>query len=244
MRSLLGIVAGVKNLLALLCLLASACASSTKVEAIEPPPLEEPFRVLILGDSISIGYTPHVRRMLAGRAVVVRPTNAKGGAANCEGANFGVQHVDEWLALEGGAWDVIHFNFGLHDLKRVQPDTGKNSLEPTDPHQADPARYEEQLRTITDACAATGARLVFATTTPVPAGGVRPHRDPQDPVTYNAVARRVMEEKGVPVNDLFTFAAERLEGIQRPVDVHFTKEGSALLADRVVAALLDVAGLP
>ncbi len=103
-----------------LCLLAhvlGACAAPPP----SPAPLEAPVRVLLLGDSISIGYTQAVRELLGGNYVVVRPTHAKGGAENCAGTNKGVEQIDRWLALEGGAWDVIHFNIGLHDLKRVDP---------------------------------------------------------------------------------------------------------------------------
>lgn len=74
--------------------------------------------VLILGDSISIGYTLGVRALLEGKANVFRPINAAGtGAENCSGTTKGVTAIDRWLGDR--KWDVIHFNFGLHDLKRV-----------------------------------------------------------------------------------------------------------------------------
>ena len=81
-------------------------------------------RVLILGDSISIGYMVGVRERLQGRANVHRP------AENCGETARGVASLDKWLG--GGKWDVIHFNFGLHDVKYldaagkyVTPDQGK-----------------------------------------------------------------------------------------------------------------------
>ncbi len=217
-------------------LFACSCASSPA-----PKPLTAPIRVLLLGDSISIGYTAHVRELLAESAVVVRPTNAKGGAENCAGTTKGVEHVARWLDLEGGQWDVIHFNFGLHDLKRVKADTGKNSNDPADPRQAEPERYREQLQEIAAALDATGARLVFATTTPVPAGGVKPHRAPGDVERYNAIALDVMKEFDVATDDLYSFALARLDEIQKPTNVHFTKEGSAALGQRVVASIRMVA---
>ena len=180
--------------------------------------------------------------MLAGRPVVVRPTNAKGNPENCAGTNKGIVELDRWLALEGGGWDVIHFNFGLHDLKRVHPETGMNSTNPDDPHQADPGRYGAQLRDITERLRATGARLVFATTTPVPEGGVRPHREPADAIRYNEVAVDVMDDLGVPVNDLHGFSMPRLAEIQNERDVHFTKEGSAALGQEVAGAIRTAAG--
>lgn len=196
-------------------------------------------RALILGDSISIGYTPFVQKMLEGEAVVIRPTrtNAKTGktsAENCAGTNNGVKQIDRWLKLDGGKWDVIHFNFGLHDLKRVNPKTRANSNNPDDPHQASPEVYEKQLREIVAKLKQTHAKLIFATTTPVPEGGVKPHRDIADVTRYNDIARKIMKENGVAIDDLYSFALPKLKEIQRPVNVHFTPAGSRQLAEQVV----------
>ena len=201
-------------------------------------------RVLILGDSISIGYTPFVKEMLKEIAVVVRPTAGGGKDENCEGTTKGAKEIARWTALEGGAWDVIHFNFGLHDLKRVDAKTGKNSNDAGDPRQAEPEAYEKNLREIVGTLKKTGARLVFATTTPVPEGRSSPLRDAEDPPRYNAIARKIMEENGVVVNDLYAFALPRLKDIQRPQNVHFTGEGSKLLAGEVVRHIRQALGLP
>lgn len=230
------------RILGCLALLLTACAGPQVETTPFDTPIETPIRVLILGDSISMGYTQPVRELLGAEAVVVRPTNDKGKPENCAGTTKGIEHVDRWLALDGGNWDVIHFNFGLHDLKRVQPDTGKNSTDPDHPHQADLGTYRTQLTEIVEALEGTGARLVFATTTPVPEG-VRPYRAPIDPVEYNAVALEVLDGRGVAVNDLFAFAEARLDTLQKPQDVHFTKEGSGALAGEVARAIRFRAGL-
>lgn len=187
-------------------------------------------RVLILGDSISMGYTPIVQRLLRKDTWVMRPNE------NCAGTTKGVANIDRWLQIEGGRFDVIWFNFGLHDLKRVQPN-GRNSNNPKHARQAEPDVYEKQLRQIVAKLKATGARLVFATTTPVPPGGVRPHRDVEDPQRYNAIARRVCEENGIAVHDLFAVAMKHRKKIQPRVDVHFTKQGSQLLGEEVAEAV-------
>jgi len=210
---------------------AAACFVMFAGSVLQGQPSEQKPRVLILGDSISIGYTPSVEDLLQDQAVVVRP---KG---NCQGTNHGVKQIDRWLKVDGGDWDVIHFNFGLHDIKRIDPKTGKASSSPDHPRQADLETYEKQLREIVAKLKATGATLIFATTTPVPEGGVRPHRDIEDPERYNTAAKKIMQENKIAVNDLYGFAASRLAEIQRPVDVHFTKQGSELLGEQVVEAV-------
>ena len=183
-------------------------------------------RVLLLGDSISIGYHVGVRERLAGRANVHRP------AENCGETARGVKSLDRWLG--NGRWDVIHFNFGLHDLKYldaagkyVTPDQGKQV--------ASPAEYEANLRQIVARLKATGATLIFATTTPVPAASSG--RVEHDETRYNEAAVRVMQELGVAIDDLHAVIAGRQEKLQRPHNVHFTAEGYAALADRVVATI-------
>jgi arylsulfatase A len=190
-------------------------------------------RVLILGDSISIGYLPHLRAILGESCETYRPVDTRGRPENCQGTTYGVEHLDRWLAHAGGGWDVIHFNFGLHDMKRVHPETGAPSPDPNHARQADPEVYEAQLRRIVARLGQTGSKLIFATTTPVPGGGVRPHRDVEDAERYNAIARRVVAEHGIAIDDLYGLAAPRLAELQKPVDVHFTKEGSAALAAEV-----------
>ena len=86
---------------------------------------------------------------------------------------------------------------------------------------------------------ATEAKLIFATTTPFPAG-VRPFRDPASAPKYNAVAEQIMVENEIEVNDLFAFAGQRLEEIQIPVNVHFKPAGSVALG-KVVAGKIRVA---
>ena len=105
-------------------------------------------RVLIIGDSISIGYTLDVRALLKGKANVHRiPTNG-GPTTN------GLKNIQAWLGE--AKWDVIHFNWGIHDLKYM-PD-GKRQVEPAD--------YEANLRSLVATLKATGAKLIWATTTP------------------------------------------------------------------------------
>jgi acyl-CoA thioesterase-1 len=173
-------------------------------------------RVLLIGDSISIGYTIPVREMLKGKANVHRILTNGGPTSN------GVQHLTEWLG--SGKWDVIHFNFGLHDLK-IGEDGSR---------QVPVSQYEQNLRELVMRLRQTGARLIFASTTPVPDAKVNPPRVNADVIAYNKVAAKVMIEAGIPTDDLYSLAMPNLAAIQLPANVHYTPEGYAILASQVV----------
>ena len=192
--------------------------------------------VLILGDSISIGYTLHVRELLKGKANVFRPHRPDGKRPeNCSGTTAGIQRIDRWLAAQE-KWDVIHFNWGLHDLKHVNAETGKNSNSFDDPQQAAPDAYEKNLKQIVAKLKATGAELIFATTTPYP-DGVKPARLPADAKRYNDIATKIAKANDIAVNDLYSAILPRLKELQNPINVHFNKAGSAFLAKQVAAEI-------
>jgi len=181
-------------------------------EVIDDPALP---RVLLIGDSISIGYTVPVRELLKGVANVHRIPENAGPTKN------GVEHIGDWLGE--GKWDVIHFNFGLHDLKIM--DDGN--------HQVEIEAYATNLRKIIESMHATGAKLIWANTTPVPKGELKPLRKSGDDITYNAAAENVMREFKIPINDLYSFAMSLLDKIQIPSNVHFTAKGYELLGKQV-----------
>jgi hypothetical protein len=186
-------------------------------------------RVLLIGDSISIGYTLPVRKLLDGKANVHRVLT------NCGPTTRGVEQIDQWLGDK--PWDVIHFNWGLHDLKYMGAE-GQNLADPQaagSRQQVPPAEYEANLRQLVQRLKQTGAELIWCSTTPVPEGAQG--RLPEDAAQYNQIAVRIMEEHGVVVNDLYAFAKPRLAQIQLPANVHFTSDGSAALAEEVAQAI-------
>jgi hypothetical protein len=98
--------------------------------------------VLLIGDSVSRAYTQGVRKSLEGKANVHRAPE------NCGPTKNGLKKLDIWLG--DGKWDIIHFNFGIHD--RATP----------------PADYEKNLCEIVARLKKTNAKLIWATTTPIP----------------------------------------------------------------------------
>jgi lysophospholipase L1-like esterase len=178
-------------------------------------------RVLIIGDSISMGYTEPVRKLLAGKYNVHRIGENGGPTSN------GVAHLDK---LPAGPWDVITFNYGLHDLKL---DTGT--------HQVEVPQYEANLNTIVEALRKTGAKLIWVTTTPVPTGKLSPKRERTDVPLYNEAASRSLKDKVDSVCDLYTAVLPREPELQLKENVHFTPAGYDFLAHEVAQSILKSA---
>ena len=193
---------------------AQAPSQNANATATDDPALP---RVLIVGDSISEGYTPVVRRLLEGKADVQRP------ADNCRMSAYGVEHIGKWIG--DSKWDVIHFNFGLWDWYGWQNP------------QATPESYANNLDVIVRSLKKTGARLIFGMTTPPSIG---PERKTKIVITearakeFNDAAAAVMHKHGVRINDLYALIGSNRAKYQRAENnVHYTEEGTALLADQV-----------
>ena len=197
------------------------------------PITEDPAlpRVLLIGDSVSMGYTLQVRDLLQGKANVLRiPVN--GGPTTT-----GLASLEEWLGR--GKWDVIHFNFGLHDIRRMK----KGKTDMTGGWQVPSETYKKNLERLVRGLKATGARLVWATTTPLSdgiEGWVK-----GDEVKANTIAAEVMKENGVAVDDLYGHMLPQLQKYQNPRSVHFSYEGSTFLAKQVADSILaELKALP
>lgn len=193
--------------------------------------------ILILGDSISISYTRPVRKLLEGKANVLRPMRVDGrGPDNCGDTPIGLANIDRWLG--DVKWDVIHFNWGLWDLcyrhpySKIQGNRDKVNGKQSVP----PEEYEQNLEKLVLRLKQTGARLIWASTTLVPDDEAG--RFTGDDAKYNEAAARVMARHGIPVNDLHALSAGFTpEMFVGPGDVHFTGEGAAKLAEKVAKAV-------
>lgn len=192
--------------------------------------------VLLIGDSISIGYTRAVREKLRGRANVFRPMSGK-GPDNFGDTRVGLRKLDAALAAQK-KWDVIHFNWGLWDLcyRNPQAKTQGNRDKVGGTLSVPPADYERNLEQLVAKLEATGAKLIWASTTVVPENEVG--RFVGDDEKYNAVAARVMAKHGIPTDDLFAVTKGFAGKFSlQPGDVHFTPEGYERIAAQVAAAV-------
>jgi lysophospholipase L1-like esterase len=215
--------------------LALCLTLSASIPGADDPPRTETApaalpRIVLVGDSIRLGYAPIVARRLEGRAVVISPKANGGDSANV------LKHLDEWVIREQPA--VVHFNCGIHDTKKSKT-SGR--------FQVPPEAYEANLRTIVERIrAGTKATVVFATTTPVlddraARARTKAAYELLDASTeqYNGIARKVMGELGVPVDDLRAAVGDadtraRLMGSD---GIHFQAEGREVLGNAVATFL-------
>ena len=180
-------------------------------------------KVLVIGDSISIGLTPFLAERL--RAVA----DVRHHKGNAEHTGTGLEKLEGWL--EGESWDVIQFNWGLwdlcyrHPLSKVQGrrDKVRGTLTTSLPH------YTTNLERLVQRLQATGAYLIFATTTVVPEGEAGRKRG--DDLRYNEAALKVMNRHHVTVTDLNHVSRSFPDAyFVAPGNVHFTPVGYQALA--------------
>lgn len=183
--------------------------------------------VLLIGDSISIGYTKPVTELLKDVANVQRPP------VNCGNTKSGLSQLDRWLG--DTSWDVIHFNWGLHDLCYRHPDSqaGGKRDKVNGVQDVSIDQYKINMEQLVQRLKKTGATLIWATTTPVPEGEAG--RFAGDELKYNVVAEKIMKQYGVMINDLYALAVGFDDACIWPSagNVHFKPAGSAKFAAQV-----------
>ncbi|MCB1122085.1 MAG: Gfo/Idh/MocA family oxidoreductase [Verrucomicrobiae bacterium] len=196
-------------------------------------PKKDQARVLIIGDSISIGYTPFVRDMFQGRAEVVH------NQGNAQHTGTGLEKIDAWLG--DGDWDVIHFNWGLWDLCYRHPDSKNQGNRDKERGTLTTSLedYEANLEKLVTRLKKTGAKLVWGNTSFVPPGELG--RKEGDELNYNRVAARIMQRNGIPINDIRSLTASFAPELFRAAgDVHYTDAGYQAIAVQVLNTIESV----
>jgi acyl-CoA thioesterase-1 len=185
-------------------------------------------RVLLIGDSISMSYTVGVRERLAGIANVLRAPD------NCRSTRQTLAEIETYLGT--GEWDVIHFNWGIHDITHLTEE-GRVAPPPAGRLQVDLDQYRRNLRLLIDRLKQTGAQLVWASTTPVgQKTEVKGYRRDSDVVAYNAAAAEIMHSEHVTIDNLYSVVKPRAEELLSD-GVHFNRHGMDQLARTVSAAI-------
>ena len=185
--------------------------------------------ILLIGDSISGGYEKQVKQALQGKANVVK------NEGNAEWTGTGLKKIDAYLG--DTKWDIIHFNWGLWDLYGWAYYDEDRS----------PEAYAKRLDQLVTRMEKTGAKLIWATTTPACSGPEQTMLKrfkkevvitPEQQAKYSEAALEVMKKHGVEINDLYAYILPTLATHKPdPDNVHYTGAGNGHLAKKVVATL-------
>ncbi|MEI8310738.1 MAG: SGNH/GDSL hydrolase family protein [Verrucomicrobiota bacterium] len=190
-------------------------------------------KVILLGDSQRGRYQPCVAQMLADRAEVVGP------GENGRFSLYTSMRLPIWLK-EIGTPDIVHWNNGLWDLG-INPTRGPSQFSLED--------YLTNLRTILSMLRKTSARLIWASSTPVPVK--RPQKPGgwlwkmDDILRYNAAAEELMRSENIPINDLFPLILHDMDHLLDEGMCHLSDSGVKVAAQAVVACVeREIALLP
>lgn len=199
----------------------------------------EPPRVLILGDSVYQNPAQHATKLLQGKAVIVR-ADQSGEAFNTTTA---LANLDELLGPE--KWDLIHFNYGLGDLVHRAPGMKSFRSMPVRSggiRATSPADYEKNLTEIVKRLKATGAKLIWASTTPITGDGLGIYEIGSE-LEYNAIAAKIMTANQIPVNDMHATICAMLEPTKNGGS-HPTNFGRISIHPPLIAAICRELAIP
>lgn len=193
---------------------------------------ERKTKILIIGDSISLGYTPFVMKSMEDKAIV---THNKG---NAQHSGYGLENIETWIQEDD--YDIIQFNWGLWDLCYRHPDSkvqgnrdkinGKLTFTLEE--------YGENLEKIVAILKEkSNAKLIFVTTSYVPKEEAG--RFETDAVKYNQIAKSVMKKYSIPVNDIYRKSKTIHEKYGKGNDdVHYQDEGYKLMGEVITSFLI------
>lgn len=176
-------------------------------------------KVLLLGDSIRMGYDSIVKEMLGDDYLVCYADDDNGRFTA-----YTLWQANQFFR-EYGHFDIVHWNNGYWDMHTEAPMT-----EPITPL----CDYPYMLRRIIRLCRANCDRLIFATTLPVPSADDMRSYDNDTVLAYNNAALEVMRQEGVEVNDLYSLTAQKDDFYKCADRLHLTQEGYRVCAEQIV----------
>ena len=170
-------------------------------------------KILLLGDSIRLSYQSSVSEKLKDIAKVVGP------AENCQFSQYTLESLPLWIDKFGKP-NIVHWNNGLHDVGH-----NPNRI----PIQIPLLEYAANLESILALLMQTGAKIIWATITPV-----HPNRSIKEDEwswknceidLYNEAALAVMKKYDLPVNDLSNIVKEDYSQYLCEDLLHLSQEG-------------------
>ena len=184
-------------------------------------------KIVLIGDSVRMGYDKYVKEALAGVAEVYYPNE------NCRYALNVLRFLHEWK--KSGEWpsdvDLVHWNAGLWDVLEL---FGDGPLSTKEFYEYTIPRIDKRLRMLFP-----NAKIVFATSTSVieKESGVNFTRHNSTIREYNEAAVRALKDTDTVINDLYT-TSELAPKEVRSDWVHFrTKEGAEYMGGKVISVI-------
>ncbi len=203
------------------------CQENKSIDTLLPQ--EAHPRVLIIGNSISGQYREYVVEDLKGKADVFWIKKNAGDTKRAIGNKPG-SSIEDWLAASEGDWDVISFNYGLHDIKFA-------NYKMTNKQVCSPQEYKLNLKYVIERLRKTGARLQWVNITPVKKS-IEGTRISGDEVVFNEAAMEVMGEyPDIMIVDLFISSMANLE---QQDGVHFTTKAGKQRAGNLVSGKIEI----
>jgi isoamyl acetate esterase len=184
------------------------------------------MKIGLIGDSIRLNAQPFLRERLPAEFELRAP------AENCESSQRVAASIREWLPI--GAVGVVHINCGLHDI-RYDPGL--------DRPVSSPEVYEANLRDIFAYLAATGAMVIWATSTPIDEARHNANklsrRYRAHLLDYNRRSVQIARDFGFAIHDLYARVAQAgVADLLLPDGVHFNREGNALIGVAIAEAIM------
>ena len=193
-------------------------------------------KVLLLGDSIRMGYDEYVKELLEGEFEVFYDD-----ADNGRFSAYTLWQANQFFK-NYGHFDVVHWNNGYWDMNVETPMV--EAMHPVD-------EYVHFLSRITAEIRRNGAVPIFATTTPILSkeaakdvireGISSFNYNNEWVVEYNAAAVSFMKKEGVAVNDLYALCLEDSHYYKCPDLLHLTEEGYRRCAAQTACAIREAA---
>ena len=180
------------------------------------------INVFLIGDSIRMNYQKDVIKRLGVKYDVYAPEE------NCRFSMYTLCQISTHWIKEVPPPDIIHWNNGLWDVLRRFPEDG--CFTPIDEYLRNMERIHRQLKK-------TGAKIIFATTTPTMFfGKLTPNGciwDNKDIEYYNKRITELLENRVDAINDLYNLVLPRMKECICEDLVHLSETGKAVLGQAV-----------
>lgn len=190
-------------------------------------------KIVLIGDSIRMGYDKYVKEALSSVAEVYYP------AENCRFSVNVLRFIHEWQS--NGGWgddvDLVHWNAGLWDALEL---FGDEPLNPISAYAQIVPRIHKRIRMLFPK-----AKIVFATSTPVLEDKCHENfrRHNSTIKAYNKAAIDALDGTDTVINDLYGICASAPESYHSDSVHYYTDEGTKLIGDKVLSVICGELGI-